>query len=811
MRLIRRTAEGTYELTKPLMREELPSYAILSHTWLLDDENEVTFNDLMKGHAATKRESYAKMHFCGEQAARDGLQYFWIDTCCINKKDSAEIQEAITAMFSWYHNAARCYAYLSDVSVGQTSGAPCQGANEWEAAFCSSRWFTRGWTLQELLAPPNVEFFSSEGTSLGDKTSLGSMIHQATGIPIDALQGDVLSNFSVEERLSWATKRQTKRPEDRAYCLLGLFNVFMPLLYGEEEHAFDRLLREIEQKDASDAVLDQFVSTLPHAPEAAFNSLQNQHEPTCLVNTRKELLQHISLWVEGMHNKSIFWLNGIAGTGKSTIARTIARTFNQDKLGGSFFFTKRSGDLSKAHKVASTLARQLATRIPEARRHIREAIVKQVDITQHSFRDQWERLIIQPLSKLHKRFPPSVVLLVIDAVDECDNENDTRVILRVIAATRSLTNIRLRIFITSRPEAPIRHLVNKIPASECEIFLLHEVAHALIDRDLNIFFESIFRTIREERDFDEEWPGNMVINRLVEASGGLFIWASTAHRFIYDGNRLAMTRRRIDKRINRLINGLSSGFGPGQQLDQIYTAVFRDFIQQDLSNEKEQEESYLMLKNVLGTIVLLYSPLSMESLARLLQMPTSDVKDTLADLHTILNISSNGGHPVRPHHPTFRDFLLNKERCIDDKVWVDEKAAHRALGDKCVLLMSKWLKPNICGLESPGALEKDLNPKHVARCIPPDLQYACLHWVEHYRQSGIQLSDGDEIATFFKDYFLYWLEAINLMGKSTEMVAIMRLYHSLLMVRRQLSVLLSSNIFSARCRSAEVQKSQRLT
>ncbi|KAM0417445.1 hypothetical protein ACHAPT_012594, partial [Fusarium lateritium] len=781
MRLLRRDVEGAFELTEELVEEQLPKYAVLSHTWLLENGAEVSFQDLTRGDAGSKPDGYAKIRFCGEQATKDGLEHFWLDTCCINKESSAEIQEAITSMFSWYQNADRCYVYLSDVSVEHTDHDESNKLPPtclWGTAFRQSRWFTRGWTLQELLAPKSVEFFSKEGKRLGDRESLGQMIHEITKIPVEALRGDSLSNFSVEERLKWAENRQTKCIEDKAYCLLGVFRIRISLRYGEGDFAFKRLRRKIGNEDVAPNPL----SMLPVATEAAFNSLHNQHEPTCLPNTRAELLTHIETWAEGTDKRCVFWLNGIAGTGKSTVARTIARTYyDRGILGGSFFFLKGGGDLSKANKLVTTLVRQLATLVPDAKQHICEAIEKQEDIMDHSFRDQWKHLIAGPLSRLSNRPAKSRVLLVVDALDECDNENDIRAILRILTTANSLKNVLLRIFITSRPETTIRHGFNKIPDDEREVFVLQEILRDVVNQDLSVYFQEKLKTIREERGFDDDWPGGRVIKRLVENAYGLFIWAATACRFISEGRRLSTIKKRIDK----LINGLSSGGGPEQKLDQIYTAVLQDFVRQ-VSDEQERKELNVVLKQVLGTIAILYSPLPMEPLSTLLGTPLSDVKDTLTDLQTIFYIPSNipdqEPHPVRLHHPTFRDFLLNKERSIELDFRVDEKEAHRALGDRCLALMSKMLHSDMCYLKSPGSLVKDLEPERMRCCIPSDLQYACLYWVEHYRQSGIRLSDGDPIHDFFKEYFLYWLEAINLMGKSAEMGAIIRLYHSLLAV-----------------------------
>ena len=186
MRLVRRSNSGEFSLTEDFVRKDtIPPYAILSHTWGTDAE-EITFEDLINGTCKDKP-GYRKIRFCGEQARQDNLQYFWVDTCCINRADFTELSEAINSMFRWYRNATRCYVYLSDIS------SPALNTNEesnplpWESDFRKSRWFTRGWTLQELLAPSSVEFFSRECKRLGDKKLLRQQIHEITGIADSAL------------------------------------------------------------------------------------------------------------------------------------------------------------------------------------------------------------------------------------------------------------------------------------------------------------------------------------------------------------------------------------------------------------------------------------------------------------------------------------------------------------------------------------------------------------------------------------------------------------------------------------------------
>jgi hypothetical protein len=173
-----------------------------------------------------------------------------VDRVCINKSSSAELSEAINSMFRWYQKADMCYVYLSDV-LSSGHGTDVQSSpTTWEADFRKSRWFSRGWTLQELIAPASVEFFSREGDRLGSKKSLEQYIHDITGICIRALRGESLKGFGVEERLSWAKHRGTKRQEDKAYSLLGIFDIQMPLLYGEgREKALVRLRKEIDTSD----------------------------------------------------------------------------------------------------------------------------------------------------------------------------------------------------------------------------------------------------------------------------------------------------------------------------------------------------------------------------------------------------------------------------------------------------------------------------------------------------------------------------------------------------------------------------------
>jgi Heterokaryon incompatibility protein (HET) len=218
----------------------IPPYAILSHTW---GKEEVSFQDLVGGDATKLREC-KKIIGCRNQAVSDGYRYIWVDTCCIDKTSSAELSEAINSMFCWYREAEVCYAYLADVDI-KTDLTHLQSAIE------KSRWFTRGWTLQELVAPSDVVFYDSDWAEIGTKTDLAEIISNVTGIGVTVLLKGKMNNFddySVAKRMFWASKRMTTRVEDEAYCLMGLFGVNMPLLYGENQKAFFRLQEEIMKR-----------------------------------------------------------------------------------------------------------------------------------------------------------------------------------------------------------------------------------------------------------------------------------------------------------------------------------------------------------------------------------------------------------------------------------------------------------------------------------------------------------------------------------------------------------------------------------
>ncbi|KAF9884070.1 hypothetical protein FE257_002300 [Aspergillus nanangensis] len=446
---------------------------------------------------------------------------------------------------------------------------------------------------------------------------------------------------------------------------------------------------------------------LPHAVDAPYNSYKQRHDPICLPNTRINVLHQINEWIYQQDTRTLFWLNGLAGTGKSTIARTVARRSDDaGLLGASFFFSRGGGDTGNSRKFATSIARQLAIQSSILEEHICEAIKQHRDISNQSLTDQWHCLITKPLLKATGALCAPSVVIVIDALDECDNDDDIMLILRLLAEDQVNACIQLRFFLTSRPEAPVRRVFNKLPESRRRNFVLHEITTETTN-DLSIFFTKKLAEIAENHDLGANWPDNILIQ-----------------------------------------------------------------------DDEEKGTAYGQLQYILGSIVVLLSQLPAHSVAVLLGLEDQDIRGTLNDLHSILIIPDKTDDPLRLHHPSLRDFLLNNQRCTNPDLYINEKQAHRKLLLACIALMSIALKKDICGLKAPGTLVQEITGHQIKQYLLPELQYACLYWGQHVSKSSYGIHDNDFIHQFLKEHLLHWLEALGLIGRVSEGIHIINLIAS---------------------------------
>ncbi|GAP85276.2 putative vegetative incompatibility protein HET-E-1 [Rosellinia necatrix] len=513
-------------------------------------------------------------------------------------------------------------------------------------------------------------------------------------------------------------------------------------------------------------VLKLALDKLPIAAGATFDSHAEEHNATCLPGTREALLDKISRWASDSNSgaKPVFWLNGMAGTGKSTISRTLARSFHKtSQLGASFFFKRGEGDRGGASKFFTTIATQLIHQNPGLTRYVKMAIDEDNDIAHKSLETQFEKLILTPLSSTS--LPgPKVLVLVVDALDECERTEDARQIINILLHANMSTSWRLRIFLTSRPELHVLLGFSRVQGAY-EDLILHKIEESVIEQDLAVYFKHQLASIRDdhnqigskEDELSLDWPSPSEVKILIEIAMPLFIFAATACRFIGE-SRLGHPKDQLQKILEHRTKSQES------KLDATYLPI----LNQLLAGFSDSETSKILdlFKHLVGSIVILENPLSASALASLLNISQNNINSHLSWLHSVLSIPSSPHDPIRLFHLSFRDFLLDPSKSGKSPFWVDEKKAHKRLAADCILLLNKTLRKDICNLEWPGTRVEWIDPQTINDALPIEVQYACKYWVYHIKQANNCLSNDDQTHRFLKQHFLHWYEAMVLIDES---------------------------------------------
>ncbi|TVY68789.1 Vegetative incompatibility protein HET-E-1 [Lachnellula suecica] len=592
MRLLKLKANGEFDLTKDIINNQQP-YAILSHTWG-DDDDEVTFTDLTEGTGKTKP-GFRKILFCAKQAARDGLQYFWVDTCCIDKSNNTELSEAINSMFRWYRDAAKCYVYISDI-VREERDQASLSSQSWLSAFRESRWFTRGWTLQELIAPQSVQFFCSTGTQLGDKKSMERQLHQITGIAITALRGAPLSTFSIDERMSWAENRNTKREEDKAYSLLGIFDVHLPLIYGEGKNNAIRRLREevrklpvmaqLEELEAAsespklkkELAIRDSVDIKPDVKRSLIDQLYFTEIDERLTNltaaqgttcrwflTKPEYMS----WhdkTQQAHHGGFLWIKGNPGTGKSTLMKFL---FEEAKLNSSgdalqitlsFFFRARG---TEEEKSTSGLYRAILHQLFQKAVTLRESLEWMTpDGAMVVQRDGWsEETLKQTLRHAIQRLGSRSLMIFVDALDECERKQVAGMVcfFEELCDRAKRSQARLQICFSSR------HYPTIFVERGIEVILEDETGHT---DDIKQYIKSKLRLgISKQAD--------SLRSEILDKSSRIFLWVVLVLDILHsEYPNSSISIKRIRERLDEIPPGLTDLFEmiltrDGENLEQL--------------------------------------------------------------------------------------------------------------------------------------------------------------------------------------------------------------------------------------------------
>ncbi|PQE26677.1 hypothetical protein CJF30_00011108 [Rutstroemia sp. NJR-2017a BBW] len=740
MRLLH-SENGRFIFTKDFIgNDQIPPYAILSHTWGPDNE-EVIFEDIVNGTGKVKP-GYKKFRFCGEQARQDGLLYFWIDTCCINKSNNAELSRSINSMFRWYRNATRCYVYLSDVSSPSVGGDHKYNLRPWESDFWKSKWFTRGWTLQELLAPASVEFFSQEGKRLGDKNSLRKQIYELTNIPHIALQGHPLSQFSVEERLQWMQHRQTKLEEDKAYSLLGIFDVYILPIYGEGwGKAHDRLLDEFHkmQKCIQDLRLSD-----------------PRDDKKRIENTKGGLLEDLYNWIlenpdfrqwRNDQQSRLLWIKGDPGKGKTMLLCGVINELEMSKAKSallSYFFCQATDSrINYATAVLRGLIYLLVDQQPSLISHIR---IKYDQAGKTLFEDTnaWVALSEIFINILQD---PSLdyVYLIVDALDECVAELPK--LLDFIVQTSSISP-RIKWIVSSRNW---RNIEKTLDTTTQKLRLCLELNEKSVSIAVATFIQLKVNRLATRNEYSKDTL-EAIQQHLTLNANGTFLW-------------VALVCEELSsipgwKALQKL-----TAFPPG--LDAFYQRML------DQIMDSEYAE---LCKNILAVVSAVYRPVTLDELVAFVDMPDGVAGDYEA-LSEIISLCGSfltlRERTVSFVHQSAKDFLIgkaSKDSTIEN--------VHSSIFSRSLQALSCTLRRDVYSLRAPGISIDQVKPP-----VPDPLatvRYSCLYWVDHlleYDPEGIihnNYKDSGSVHKFLRQSFLYWLEALSLMRSLSNGIVMIR-------------------------------------
>jgi len=490
--------------------------------------------------------------------------------------------------------------------------------------------------------------------------------------------------------------------------------------------------------------------------EAGYRSGNRQG---CLRGTRTDVLLQLEQWLKDEKDHPVFWLNGLAGTGKSTIAQTFAEIgFADGKLGASFFCSRDFEDRSNLQMIFPTLAFQLAYRYPQFREKLLQALKANPSVGRESLCSQMERIIVDPLKATRIR-----TLIIIDALDECKDEEPASAILSVLSRyVGEIPNVKF--FITGRPEPRIRigfRLESLVPITQ--VLKLHEVKPTAVDSDIKLFFQTHLTHLAKSRsdcDLTEDWPSSSDIRILCKKATGFFIYASTVVKFVASDNDPPTESLAL---ITSLPQSTAEEGRSG--IDQLYTKVLE---QAFCDTRADNSQRYLRFRAVVGAIVLIFNPLSIRGLSELLRLQSSHILSTLRSLHSLLLVPDGIEDPILTFHKSFSDFLTDPNRCKDKRFLV-ESTVHVEILLSCLNLMRERLKRNICNLDDHAVLSevKDLS----ACCkdhIGDALEYACCFWTKHLLRIPSTSPHIKEVQKAIEQFFTkclpYWIEVLALTG-----------------------------------------------
>ncbi|KAF2862110.1 hypothetical protein K470DRAFT_23328 [Piedraia hortae CBS 480.64] len=511
------------------------------------------------------------------------------------------------------------------------------------------------------------------------------------------------------------------------------------------------------------------LNALQSAAGATYVSTDAYELDLCLNNTRVDIIEDIVDWATTAGDQRVFWLSGKAGTGKSTIARTVAHELeSKGHLVGSYFFKRGKDELNRARNLFPTVARQMANFIPEISDKIAAASHGTTAVTDRPLTSQFDMLIKQPLSGYSTCFAtPDVRVIVIDALDECDAKEVIGQAMTLWPTLGAHKYLHLKVFMTSRSDNEISVTLGQLESKDLQHKRLEDLQTTTIEHDLTLFCEYELKKIREKRNkgqisakLDVDWPGEDVVKKLVEISQPLFIAASTILKDV------STNPQRLQQWVAQ-VNSTGS---------KALTKIYMDILQQAIDLDEEWHDWF---DQVIKPIAILRSPLTLPALTDLLaEGNIGIVADALNPLSSVIEfpntVEMEAGSPakVQIYHESFRDFLLDRTSKDEPPFWwVNKEETHGDLLARCLKLLQTKLGRNVCKLKDPATERKGVPAEDVEKHIPESVQYASRYWTSHAVESKMTLEDVERVDQFLRECFLYWTEAMAWLDKLGEMVA----------------------------------------
>jgi hypothetical protein len=482
-----------------------------------------------------------------------------------------------------------------------------------------------------------------------------------------------------------------------------------------------------------------------------------------------ELLAKLDEWRDSTDGPPFFWLNGLAGTGKSTIARSFCQRVPSNGaapvLLASFFISRQSVDRRSAVSIVHTIAYQLALQREGIRLAVCRAMRDQADLTRRPLREQVSKLVSAPLNELR---PADRLMIVIDALDECDKDAKGREggdLIPLLCAAFYTAASSVKLLVTSRLESTIQTTFEEVKqATSAQVVLkLHDIDHDVVRGDLRRYLVHSLRRVatRVQGLRDSVWPSDAVIELLVERAGVLFIWAATVVRFV--DSHPFNPRCRLDQVLSATRDPSSS---PYWKLDELYLQVLSQAVDVGVAPRQDADALVQCLRTVAGTVILLQRQLPPDALASLTGLDSLEARSMLERLSSVLIISDD--EPVRALHPSFADFLTDSARCTDSRFLILEPVHHAAIVEHSLSILNGHLKRDICSLGNfqvyTGYPIPDLDER-VARCIPKELGYACCYWFDHLDKSSDNPAILGEVEVFARSHILHWIECMSLLAE----------------------------------------------